>query len=133
MPPSITNTSQLPERVQAVLRRFIGEVRKTAEGQVEGIILYGSLVRGDYVAGRSNVNIFLLVKNFSHDFLTGCGKYQHRWSKQNIVTPLLMTEQELVTSSGLFPLEYLEIKECHLLLDGRDPFPGHPQNRRDRP
>jgi hypothetical protein len=34
-----------------------------------------------------------------------------------------MNQQELLTSSELFPLEFFEIKDSHVLLEGRDPFP----------
>jgi hypothetical protein len=35
----------------------------------------------------------------------------------------MMNQEELLTSSELFPLEYFEIKDSHVLLEGRDPFP----------
>ena len=40
------------------------------------------------------------------------------------MTPLFLTEEELKSSSALFPLEFLEIQEQHRVLGGRDPFVG---------
>ena len=47
-----------------------------------------------------------------------------RWSKEQIVVPLFLTEEELRTSAAVFPLEFLEIQEQHRVLGGRDPFIG---------
>jgi hypothetical protein len=46
-----------------------------------------------------------------------------RWQKEQVVVPLFLTQAELRSSLELFPLEYLEIQEQHVLLAGRDPFP----------
>jgi hypothetical protein len=49
----------------------------------------------------------------------------HRqWSKEQIVVPLFLTEEELRMSAAVFPLEFLEIQEQHRVLGGRDPFIG---------
>jgi hypothetical protein len=47
-----------------------------------------------------------------------------RWQKERIVVPLFLTQAELRSSLDLFPLECLELQEQHILLTGRDPFPG---------
>jgi hypothetical protein len=47
-----------------------------------------------------------------------------RWSKEGVITPLFLTEQDITTSATLFPLEFLEIQEHHRVLGGRDPFVG---------
>jgi len=47
-----------------------------------------------------------------------------RWSKEQIMVPLFITEEELRLSATVFPLEFLEIQEQHRVLGGRDPFIG---------
>ena len=46
-----------------------------------------------------------------------------RWGKEGIIAPLMVTYEELRASAPFFPLEYYEIKDSHVLLEGRDPFP----------
>lgn len=119
----LTNVSQFPQEARDVLRRFVGQVKKITPNQIDGIFVFGSLVRGDYISGRSNLNVFVLIKALSLEDFQRYGRAQRGWSKMSLVAPLFMTHEEFLKSSRLFPLEYVEMKDFHLILDGRDPFP----------
>lgn len=113
----------LPLEVRQTLRSYVAEVTGLFGSTLEAVILYGSAARGDYLPERSNINLLLLLSKHDVATLQRYGKAHRRWSKEQIVVPLFLTEGELRSSAGLFPLEYLEIKEQHLLLMGRDPLP----------
>ena len=112
--------SQLPEEVRGVLRRFLSQIKKIQPEHTIGIILYGSLARGEYVIGRSNINVCVFLKEITADYLGQCATFQNEWGKSKIIPPLLLTENDLQASVKLFPLEYGEMKDSHLLLDGQD-------------
>lgn len=114
----------LPDEVQETLRAYLPEMMQSLGDRVEGIILYGSAVRGDFLPGRSNLNLLLLLSSYDGAVLKTYGALHTRWSKEQIVVPLLLTEADIVASSKVFPLEYLEIHDHHRLLGGRDPFIG---------
>ena len=92
--------------------------------QLEGMLLYGSAVRGEFIPGRSNLNILLLVSSYDSAVLKQYSALHRQWSKEQIVVPLFLTEEELRMSAAVFPLEFLEIQEHHRVLGGRDPFIG---------
>ncbi len=114
----------LPAEIQQTLRAYAKDVKEMFGARLEGLILYGSAVRGEFLPGRSNLNLLLLVSSYDSALLKQYGKLHRRWSKERIVVPLFLTEAELVASAAVFPLEYLEIQEQHRLLGGRDPFVG---------
>lgn len=114
----------LPAEIQQTLRAYAKDVRETFGTRLEGLILYGSAVRGEFLPGRSNLNLLLLVSSYDSALLKQYGKLHRRWSKERIVVPLFLTEAELTASASVFPLEYSEIQEQHRLLGGRDPFVG---------
>ena len=122
MPISDPTWSKIPENVQATLKRYLVELRKLLGDQIEAVILYGSLPRGEYVEGHSNINLLLMLQTCSLENLQLCGKLNEKWQKHGVVPPLVLNEQELQQSFELFPVEYFEIKENHVLLEGRDPF-----------
>jgi predicted nucleotidyltransferase len=115
--------SSIPEEVQETLRRYVAQLKQHLGTQVEAIVLYGSLARREYVHGRSNINVLLILRIGSLPVLQQCGKLQQKWGKVGIVSPLVITEADLRNSLDLFPLEYFEIKEHHIVLEGRDLFP----------
>ena len=117
-------TEGLPDDTQTILRTYVKEVKGVFGEQLEGMLLYGSAVRGEFIPGRSNLNILLLVPSYDSAVLKRYSTLHGKWSKDQIVAPLFLTEEELRTSAAVFPLEYLEIQEHHRVLEGRDPFIG---------
>ncbi|MEW6543242.1 MAG: hypothetical protein AB1411_06475 [Nitrospirota bacterium] len=113
----------VPDEVRQTLRAYLKEVLPLFSPTLEAAVLYGSAARGEFLAGRSNLNLLFVLSRHDLTVLQRYAAAHRRWSKEQIVAPLLLTQGELRASSRLFPLEYLEIKECHLLLAGRDPFP----------
>lgn len=115
---------EVPAEVREVLREYLPEVTKCFGPTLEATILYGSAAGGEYLPGRSNINLLFLVARHERAMLQQYATLHHRWHKERIVVPLFLTQSELESSFEFFPLEYLEIQEQHVLLAGRDPFHG---------
>ena len=114
----------LSNEMQQLLQTYVKEVKGCFGEQLEGMLLYGSAVRGEFLPGRSNLNILLLVSSYDSAVLKKYSALHRQWSKEQIVVPLFLTEEELHLSAAVFPLEFLEIQEHHRVLGGRDPFIG---------
>ena len=121
----------LSEETQQLLQAYTRDVKAAFGDRLEGLLIYGSAVRGEYLPGRSNLNMLLLVGGYDTATLKLYEPIHKRWGKEQVVTPLFLQEQDLKFSSALFPLEFLEIQEHHRVLGGRDPFVGfHVDTRR---
>ncbi|BCA53292.1 hypothetical protein W02_04320 [Nitrospira sp. KM1] len=114
----------LPDDYQRLLQNYAKDVKSAYGERLEGLIIYGSAVRGEFLPGRSNLNMLLLFTGYDAALLKAYAPIHKRWSKEQVVVPLFLTEQELLLSSSIFPLEFLEIQEHHRVLGGRDPFVG---------
>ena len=114
----------LSDDIQKLLQTYVTDVKGVFGEQLKGMLLYGSAVRVEFLPGRSNLNILLLVSSYDSAVLKQYSALHRQWSKEQIVVPLFMTEEELRTSAAVFPLEFLEIQEQHRVLGGRDPFIG---------
>lgn len=113
----------IPEESREHFQSYLRDLEKTFQRNVEAVILYGSAARGDFIEGRSNWNLLVLVRSLSVTVIQEAGKLHAKGEKHRIVPPLLMTLDELHQSCSVYPLELLLIKEHHVLLEGRDPFP----------
>lgn len=114
----------LPEETQKLLQAYSKDVKGAFGDQLEGLLIYGSAVRGEFLPGRSNLNVLLLVTTYDAATLKRYGPLHKCWSKEGVITPLFLTDKDIRTSSALFPLEFLELQEHHRVLGGRDPFVG---------
>ena len=97
--------NELPRDVRETLREYLSEVTAALGTNLESVILYGSAVRGEYIAGRSNINLLLVLQAQDADALTACAKTHHRWRKEGIV----LAQHHLVLH-GSDPLQSLQFE-----------------------
>ena len=115
--------TQLQEETHAPLRGFLRSIKKQKDLKFEAILVYGSAARGEFLEGYSNINVLVILEQITQPALQQWSDLHKRWAREKIIAPLFLTQTDLQQSSDVFPLEYLDIKECHVLLEGRDPFP----------
>ncbi|HSA88192.1 MAG TPA: hypothetical protein VLE46_18595 [Nitrospira sp.] len=115
----------LPEETQKLLKSYVKDVTRGYGQELEGILLYGSAVRGgEFLPGRSNLNLLLVMSSYDLSVLKKYDPIHQRWGKEQVVVPLFLTAADLQSASLAFPLEYLDIHDWHRLLWGQDPFVG---------
>jgi hypothetical protein len=124
MPTPILQSLELPDDLREILVQYVTQLQKDWGADLEGLLLYGSAARGDFIAGRSNFNFLVLARTLSVSELQRAGQLHRQWGKHQIVAPLVMTQEELSRSRYLFPLEYLQMQDHHVRLAGKDPFDG---------
>lgn len=122
----VFHSLDLPEDVQDHLEKITAQIHQDWSSVLDGLVLFGSASRGDFIVGRSNINLLVVVRNLTVDFMEGVGRLHRQWGKHQIVAPLLMTAEDLVRSRHLFPLECLQMNQNHVVLAGRDPFGEFP-------
>jgi len=120
----------LPGETQRLLRSYVKDVVQAYGTQLDAVLLYGSAVRGEFLPGRSNLNILLFVSSYDVALLKAYAGAHKKWSKEQVVTPLFLTKADLQASAFVFPLEYQDIQDCHRLLWGQDPFIGFKVDQR---
>lgn len=99
------------------LQEVVQELQQLYHGQLVAIFLYGSAGRGDFIPGRSDLNLLIVLQSVSLEDLSEAAKLFHRWNKLRIA-PLFLTSGELRHASRVFPLELADIKESGRLLYG---------------
>ena len=114
----------LHEETQQLLRSYVKDVAQVFGNKLESVLLYGSAVRGEFLPGRSNLNLLLFVSSYDVAVLKKYNGLHKRWSKEQLVVPLFLTAADLQSAAFVFPLEYQDIYEWHRVLWGQDPFVG---------
>jgi hypothetical protein len=97
-------------------------------GSLDGLaataVLYGSAARGDWVPGKSDVNVLLLVSDASPASLRRLTPAVTEWHTQGFVPPLIMGREEWTRSADVFPIEITDMRLAHRVLCGIDPLTG---------
>ncbi|HKY30968.1 MAG TPA: nucleotidyltransferase domain-containing protein [Candidatus Polarisedimenticolia bacterium] len=97
---------------------------RTAFGQdLLSVVLYGSAARGDAVGeGRSDLNVVVIVKDLSLESLERATPVTRTWESAGNQPLLFFSPEWIDRSSDVFPLEFLDMREWHVVVEGTDPF-----------
>ena len=105
------------------VERFCWETREGLGEKLLSITLYGSAARNDYHPGRSDINILVLTSILNFSAMQTLLDPVSRGLRVGI-HPLLMTDGDLRSSTDIFPVKFLSMKESHYTLWGEDPLSG---------
>jgi len=119
---ALEQLKDLPEETRRTLKAFVDEAPGLFGTFLESVILYGSAARGEFLPGRSNLNLLVLMKELTLDLLRCYARVHRRWARENVVVPLFLTGKEIRTWHGSFPVEFQDIQAHHVVLVGPDPF-----------
>jgi hypothetical protein len=111
------------ESVARVVDPFLTEADK-ALGQGYSAVLYGSAARGDFVPGRSNINLMLVMDQLTPSTLRSLSRAFAGWRKATTEPPLLLSRAEWTRATDAFPIEITDMRTSYRLLRGADPFEG---------
>ena len=89
---------------------------------VISLVVYGSATGNDYIPGRSDINLLVVLKQLGFGELSRYLELVAKVSKKSIVAPLFLTKEHIQSSLDVFPIEFWEIKDNYLMIYGEDVF-----------
>jgi hypothetical protein len=114
----------LGTEVRQTLDQLTSQLRDGFGEDLLAVVLHGSAARGDHMAGGSDLNVVAVVKDLSLDELARGGEAMRRWEQQGNRPVLFLSPEWIERSCDVFPLEFLDILESHVVVFGTDPFAG---------
>lgn len=98
---------------------------KTAFGdRLVSTVLYGSAAMGDWHEQSSDLNILCVLNRLSPNELAQSEPIFRWWREHGNPPPLLLTEEEVRTSTDCFPMEFHDMQEYRRVLHGADVIAG---------
>jgi predicted nucleotidyltransferase len=113
-----------PANVSEALSRLEDDLWREAGENLASVILYGGLARGRFRPGKSDVNIIVLLHEASAAAINAISPALRAARRAVEVDPLVMTPGEIVAVAEAFPVKFLDIRDYHVVLVGKDPFVG---------
>lgn len=74
--------------------------------------------------GRHHMKLLAVLREVGPAQLRAYRAAHQKWWKKGIPAPLMLTRQTLESSTDVFPMEFLEMKETRALLSGEDVLAG---------
>lgn len=106
----------MTEKIDELVERL----RDTHKDSLVSITLYGSAAGGDHHSKYSDVNVLCVLTRVTASELARSEPIFRWWRDEGNPSPLLMSEEEVQTSTDCFPIEFHDMQERRRVLFGKD-------------
>lgn len=110
--------------MEKALEQLLEKLRRTFADRLVSVVLYGSAAAGDHHAKFSDYNVLCVLTAITPRELRESEEIFRWWREQGNPSPLLLSEEEVGTSTDCFAIEFLDIQRHHRLLHGKDVVSG---------
>ncbi|MDD5496575.1 MAG: nucleotidyltransferase domain-containing protein, partial [Candidatus Omnitrophica bacterium] len=119
----MTRLPHLPKRQQRAIDDFTLFLKRTYGEGLISVVLYGSAASGKFSERYSNLNLLIVLDDASPENLKKIAPLLNtkRFRAFNMI---VLTEEFILSSTDVFPIDFLDMKEKHVLLYGRDLLSG---------
>ncbi|MCL2705860.1 MAG: hypothetical protein FWE72_06600 [Spirochaetaceae bacterium] len=95
-------------------------IKECFKDNLKSVILYGSAVSDSFDVASSDINILVLLdKNCANSFIE-FGKKSKKIVKKYRSSILILTFEEFINSADVFPMEYFDIYDRHVVIYGEN-------------
>ena len=103
-----------------ILEKYKRDVIELYGEKLVSIYLYGSGATPLFIPGISDLNFLIILDEVNVNDLRAYQKIHMKWAKKKVAPPIIATPDYIYRSTDVFPLEFSEIKENHILVYGED-------------
>jgi hypothetical protein len=111
----------LPAEMGQRLAALAASLREAFGADLLSVALYGSAARGDQTAG-SDINVVVVLRNLSLESLERGVPAVRSWQSSGNRPILFFSPEWMDRSHDVFPLEFSDMRQWHVVIEGTDPF-----------
>ncbi|MCM8819029.1 MAG: hypothetical protein NC915_06110 [Candidatus Omnitrophica bacterium] len=112
--------AMISEKEKNKIDIFVERVKEILGEKLVSVIVYGSILKESYIPKKSDINIVVIVEGLDVSDLLKIKNKLARFSFRHLIKPFFFTIDFLKSSTDVFPVEWKEIKENHLVVYGKD-------------
>jgi len=114
----------MTNKIDEPLAKLVMRLKEAFGDRLVSVILYGSAAIGDWHEHSSDLNVVCVLNRLSPKELAQSEPIFRWWREQRNPPPLLLTEEEVRTSTDCFPIEFHDMQEHRRVLHGSDVIAG---------
>ena len=116
----MVNTERREGHVERKLSDLTERLKKAFGERLVSVILYGSAATDDWNKNSSDLNVLCVLNRISPGELGLAEPIFRWWHESGNPPPLLLTEEEVQTSTDCFPMEFRDMQQHRRVLYGPD-------------
>jgi predicted nucleotidyltransferase len=118
----MTELKNLPPELRARLDELVTSLKTELKDNLVSLIVFGSAVRGGWIERKSDVDLVLVMRDPSREALLSIANMLSVARSALRFEAVILAADEIPRAADVFPLFYDDIRSCHEVLAGKDPF-----------
>ena len=114
----------IPPVLQDRIANLVRTLEQLAPDDLVSIILYGGMVKNDLVKDTDTIKLMVVVKEINTTVLDRLAVAFRKKSRTGQLQPLVLSEEDLRSSTDVFPIKFLDMQQDYELLSGKDVMKG---------
>lgn len=110
--------------METLLNELVQKLTAAYGDRLLSVVLFGSAAAGDYQGSWSDLNILCVLRQVRRNELQESEPIVRWWREKGNPSPVMLSEQEVSTSTDVFPLEFRDMLDSRKVLHGADPLVG---------
>lgn len=103
-------------------RKWLAPVREAMGNDFLGAFLTGSVLTQGFSPAKSGINVLVVGKKLTGDTMTAIAEALPPQGKRLRIEPMFLHRRQVEKSLDVFPMEWLDIQERHVRLEGENIF-----------
>ncbi|MDX9801353.1 MAG: hypothetical protein RBT69_08470 [Spirochaetia bacterium] len=103
-----------------VQEKVLPLIKECFENNLKSVIIYGSAASDSFNSKYSDINLMILSEKNNYDSLIKFGKKGKKLIRKYRITPLVLSVDDFINSADVFPMEYHDIADRHVIIYGDD-------------
>ncbi len=116
----MVDTNKSKENSEKKLPELVERLRKAFGERLVSVVLYGSAAAEDWNPDSSDLNVLCALNRIAPDELRLAEPILRWWREAGYPPPLLLTTEEVQTSTDCFPMEFHDMQQHRRVLHGAD-------------
>ena len=105
-----------------IVEEFVRDYHDLFGDELISVVMYGSAVTHEYRPGVSDINMVIVVRDYSIKRIQSSIAQSKKWAKRKVTIPFFMTKEFIARSLDSYPIEFLDIQSNYRVLFGEDVF-----------
>ena len=110
--------------LKSIIQPYLIRLLEIHKENIISVVLYGSATGKYFIPRKSDINLAVVFKDLQLVQLKNSLSAVNSGISKRITAPLFLSLSHIETSKDTFPIEFIEIKENHILIYGKDVFSG---------
>ncbi len=121
---NMINTDSLQKEVRKKFVPYFEKMLDIHGDKIVSAIVYGSAASDGYISGISDINSAFIFDGLSFPVFKNSLKTVSRGISKSVAAPLFLTKDYIFSSLDVFPIEFVDMRDNHVLVYGEDIISG---------